>query len=199
MPPTPIQEVRELTRTRKQLAREVIQHTNRIEKVLEDTNIKIASAISDMLGKSGRAILNALVTGETDPEKLVALCSGRFKASRKVFIEALRSRVTTHHWFLLKLHLGHVDLLQQGMRDLETRMGESLEPFRQHIENLTTIPGIGGHARHRRRSRARYELLRDLGNLISWAGFVHLIVGQPLRVALLPQPHLVGRVLSTAR
>jgi transposase len=141
VPPTPIQEVRDLTRTRKQLAREVAQHTNRIEKVLEDTNIKIASAISDMLGKSGRAILDALVAGETDPEKLAALCSSRLKTSRKVLIEALRGRVTEHYRFLLKLHLTQVDLLQQGMRDLEARMGTALEPFRQHIENLTTIPG----------------------------------------------------------
>src|SRR6266581_9636158 len=80
VPPTPIQEVRDLTRTRKQLAREIVQHQNRIEKILEDANIKIASAISDTLGRSGRAILDALVAGETDPAKLVALCSDRLKA-----------------------------------------------------------------------------------------------------------------------
>jgi len=172
VPPTPIQEVRDLTRTRKQLAREVIQHTNRIEKVLEDTNIKIASVISDVLGKSGRAILNALVAGETDPEKLLALCSGRLKASRKVLIEALRGRVTDHHRFLLKLHLGQVDLLQQAMRDLEARMGESLEPFRQHIENLTTIPGISDVAAHVIAGEIGLDMSRfpNAGNLISWAG-----------------------------
>ena len=173
VPPTPIQEVRDLTRTRKQLAREVVQHTNRIEKVLEDTNIKIASVISDVLGKSGRAILNALVAGETDPEKLLALCSGRLKASRKVLIEALRGRVTDHHRFLLKLHLGQVDLLQQGMRDLEARMGESLEPFRHHIENLTTIPGISDVAAHVIAGEVGLDMSRfpTAGNLISWAGF----------------------------
>ena len=173
VPPPPIQEVRDLTRTRKQLAREVIQHTNRIEKVLEDTNIKIASAISDVLGKSGRAILEALVAGETDPEKLVALCSGRLKASRKVLIEALRGRVTEHHRFLLKLHLAQVDVLQQGMRDLEARMGESLEPFQQHIENLTTIPGIGEIAAHVIAGEVGLDMSRfaTSSHLISWAGF----------------------------
>ncbi len=173
VPPTPIQEVRDLTRTRKQLAREVIQHTNRIEKVLEDTNIKIASVISDVLGKSGRAILDALVAGETNPERLVALCSGRLKASRKVLIEALRGRVTDHHRFLLKLHLGQVDLLQQGMRDLEARMGEALEPFRQAIENLTTIPGIRDVAAHVIAGEVGLDMSRfpTVGNLISWAGF----------------------------
>jgi transposase len=109
VPPSPIQEVRDLTRTRKQLAREIIQHQNRIEKILEDANIKIGSAISDTLGRSGRAILDALVAGETDPAKLVALCSDRLKASRKSLIEALRGRVTDHHRFLLKLHLTQVD------------------------------------------------------------------------------------------
>jgi transposase len=76
VPPTQIQEVRDLSRTRKQLTREIIQHTNRIQKVLEDANIKLASAISNVLGKSGRAILEAIIAGESNPEKLVALCSG---------------------------------------------------------------------------------------------------------------------------
>jgi transposase len=173
VPPTPIQEIRDLSRTRKQLAREVVQHTNRIEKVLEDTNIKIASVISDVLGKSGRAILDALVAGESNPEKLLALCSGRLKASRKVLVEALRGRVTDHHRFLLKLHLGQVDLLQQAMRDLEARMGGALEPFRRDIENLTTMPGIGTNAAHVIAGEVGLDMSRfpTVGNLISWAGF----------------------------
>jgi transposase len=172
VPPTPIQEVRDLTRTRKQLAREVIQHSNRIEKVLEDTNIKIASVISDVLGKSGRAILDALITGETDPQKLLALCSGRLKASRKALTEALRGRVTDHHRFLLKLHLAQVDLLKQGIRDLEARMGESLEPFRQHIDNLMTIPGISDVSAHVIAGEVGLDMSRfpSAANLISWAG-----------------------------
>jgi transposase len=89
VPPTHIQEVRDLSRTRKQLTREIIQHTNRIQKTLEDANIKLASAISDVMGKSGRTILEAIIAGETNPEKLVDLCSGRLKASRKELIEAL--------------------------------------------------------------------------------------------------------------
>jgi transposase len=128
------------TRTRKQLGREVAQHTNRIQKVLEDTNIKIASAISDVLGKSGRAILDALVAGETEPEKLVALCSGRLKASRKVLTEALRGRVTDHHRFLLKLHLGQVDLLQQAMRDLEARVGDSKSVSKILVSRSKSVP-----------------------------------------------------------
>ncbi len=172
VPPTPIQEVRDLTRTRKQLAREVIQHSNRIEKVLEDANIKIASVISAVIGKSGRAILDALVAGETDPHKLLALCSGRLKASRQELVEALRGRVTDHHRFLLKLHLAQVDTLRQGMRDLEARMGDALEPFRQHIDNLMTIPGISDVSAHVIAGEIGLDMSRfpTAKNLISWAG-----------------------------
>jgi transposase len=172
VPPTPIQEVRDLSRTRKQLAREIVQHQNRIEKVLEDTNIKIASAISDTLGRSGRAILDAIVSGETDPEKLVALCSGRLKASRKSLVEALRGRVTDHHRFLLKLHLAQVDHLQQGMRELEARMGDALEPFREHVEHLTTIPGVSNVVAQVIAGEVGLDMSRfpTAGHLISWAG-----------------------------
>src|SRR5215510_14810540 len=140
VPPAHIQEVRDLSRTRKQLTREIIQHTNRIQKVLEDANIKLASAISNVLGKSGRAILEAIIGGQSDPEKLVDLCIGRLKATRKELVEAMRGRVTAHHRFLLKLHLAQVDQLTAGMRELEARMGEILAPFQEHVDNLTTIP-----------------------------------------------------------
>jgi transposase len=178
VPPTHIQEVRDLSRTRKQLTREIIQHTNRIQKTLEDANIKLSSAISDVMGKSGRMILEAIIAGQTDPGKLVDLCSGRLKATRKELIEALRGRVTSHHRFLLKLHLAQVDQLKQGMRDLEARMGEVLAPFQEHVDNLTTIPGGERHDRScaRRRDRTRHEPLPNSG-----------------------PPHLVGGSLSPPR
>lgn len=172
VPPTHIQEVRDLSRTRKQLTREIIQHTNRIQKVLEDANIKLSSAISNVLGKSGRSILEALIAGETDPEKLVNLCSGRLKASRKELVEALRGRVTEHHRFLLKLHLTQVDQLQQGMRDLEARMGVALAPFQQHVDNLTTIPGVNDTTARVLAGEIGLDMARfpTAGHLISWAG-----------------------------
>jgi transposase len=172
VPPSHIQEVRDLSRTRKQLAREIVQHTNRIQKTLEDANIKLASAISDVLGKSGRAILEALIRGESDPDKLVELCSGRLKASRKALVEALRGRVTAHHRFLLKLHLAQVDQLSQGMRELEARMGEVLAPFRSHVENLTTIPGVNDTTARVLAGEIGLDMTRfpTAGHLISWAG-----------------------------
>jgi transposase len=172
VPPTHIQEVRDLSRTRKQLTREIIQHTNRIQKALEDANIKLASAISNVLGKSGRAILEAIIAGETKPEKLVELCSGRLKASRKELIEALRGRVTAHHRFLLKLHLAQVDQLTSGMRELEARMGEILAPFQEHVDNLTTIPGVNDTTARVLAGEIGLDMERfpTAGHLISWAG-----------------------------
>lgn len=172
VPPSHIQEVRDLSRTRKQLTREIVQHTNRIQKTLEDANIKLASAISDVLGKSGRAILEAIIRGESDPEKLVELCSGRLKASRKELNEALRGRVTAHHRFLLKLHLAQVDQLTEGMRELEARMGEVLAPFREQVENLTTIPGVNDTTARVLAGEIGLDMSRfpTASHLISWAG-----------------------------
>jgi transposase len=172
VPPTPIQEVRDLTRTRKQLAREIVQHTQRIQKVLEDANIKLSSAISNVLGQSGRKVLEALIAGQTDPEKLVDLCSGRLKATRKELVEALRGRVTDHHRFLLRLHLGQVDQLQLSVRELEARMGDALGDFREHLDNLTTIPGVSDTVAHVIAGEVGLDMARfpTAGHLISWAG-----------------------------
>jgi transposase len=119
VPPTPVQELRDLTRTRKQLVREVAQHTQRLQKTLEDANIKITGVISDVLGSSGRALLAALIAGEPDPERLVELTTGRLKAPRAVLVEALRGRVRAHHRFLLKLHLDQIDALEAAVREVD--------------------------------------------------------------------------------
>jgi transposase len=105
VPDGPTQEFRGLLRTRKQLVREQTRHVQRIHKTLEDANLKIQSELSDMLGKSGRAILKALIAGETDPARLAALAHPGVKSPKDKLQEALRGRVTAHHRFLLKLHL----------------------------------------------------------------------------------------------
>jgi transposase len=172
VPPTPVQEMRDLTRTRKQLVREVAQHTQRIQKALEDANIKITGVITDILGQSGRAMIEALIAGETDPEKLVALANSRLKASRSALVEALRGRVREHHRFLLKLHLGQVDALQTAVRDVEARIGETLRPFQERAELLKTIPGVSDTAAHVIVSEIGIDMSRfpSAGHLISWAG-----------------------------
>jgi len=172
VPPAHIQELRDLSRTRKQLVREVAQHTLRIEKVLEDANIKLSSVVSDVLGKSGRAMLEALVAGETDPEKLVQLAGGRLKAKHEELVEAVRGRPKDHHRFLLKLHLEQVDSLQAAVRELEARMGDALKPFRAEVELLTTIPGVSSVTAQVLAAEIGFDMSRfpTVGQLISWAG-----------------------------
>jgi transposase len=172
VPPTPVQEMRDLTRTRKQLVREIAQHTQRIHKTLEDANVKVTSVISNIIGKSGRAFLDALIAGETDPAKLVELADSRLKADRKSLVEALRGRVTPHHRFLLKLHLEQIDSLGNAVRDLEARMGDALAPFREQVENLKTIPGVSEVVAQVLVAEAGLDMSRfpTAGHLISWAG-----------------------------
>src|SRR6266568_9316121 len=142
VPPQPIQELRDLTRTRKQLVRQIARHTLRIQKTLEDANIKLTGVISTLLGTSGRAILKALIAGETDPERLLEHTTGRLEAPRERLLEGLRGAVTDHHRFMLKLHLRQIDSLDSSIRLLERQMGKLLRPFRQRVEQLATIPGV---------------------------------------------------------
>lgn len=172
VPPTPIQELRALMRTRKQLVREISRNVSRIQKALEDANIKLTGMVSDIMGKSGRAVLDALVAGESDPEKLVKLTSSRLKAPRGALVEALRGNVRDHHRFLIKLHLEQVDTLNRAVRELEARVEEHLGPFRMSVELLTTIPGVSDVAANVIVSEIGHDLARfpSAPHLVSWAG-----------------------------
>lgn len=174
VPPTPVQELRDLTRTRKQLVREIAQHTQRLQKTLEDANIKLTGVLSNVLGTTGRALLEALVAGETNPDQLAELTRGRhLKATRAELVEALRGRVREHHRFLLKLHLGQIDALTAAVRDVEARVGETLTPFRERARLLTTMPGISETTAHVIVSEIGIDMSRfpTAGHLVSWAGF----------------------------
>lgn len=142
VPEQPIQEMRTLTRTRKQLVHEKARHVQRIQKTLEDANVKLDGVLTDIMGMSGRAMLRAMIAGETDPQKLVALASPRVKASRDALVEALRGRVSKNHRFLLKLHLGQVESIEAAIATIDKEVGGALEPFRDAIRLLKTIPGI---------------------------------------------------------
>jgi transposase len=172
VPETPIQDLRTLTRTRKQLVRGRVQHVQRIQKTLEDANLKIASAISDIMGVSGRAILNALIEGETDPEKLVALTGKRLKASHQTLVEALRGHVTKHHRFLLKLHMDQIASIEAAIDAIDAEIGTALDPFRAEAVRLTTIPGVRDIAAQVILSEIGADMSRfpTAGHLLSWAG-----------------------------
>ena len=171
VPPRPIQEVRDLTRTRKQLVREIARHTQRIQKTLEDANIKMTGVVSDMLGRTGRTILDAMVAGETNPERLAEL-GPRLKASREKLVEAFRGRLTDHHRFLLKLHLGQVDALKTAVEEVEQRLGALLEPFRYAEELLTDMPGVSQTVAQGVISEIGVDMSRfpTDGDLLSWTG-----------------------------
>jgi transposase len=172
VPPEPIQQLRDLTRTRKQLVRQVAQHTLRIQKTLEDANLKLSSVVSDVLGVSGRAILEALIAGEDDPERLLAKTTGRLKAPRQRLLDALQGRITSHHRFLLRLHLDQIAGLEHGIATLETEIGRMLEPFRDLHQLLISAPGIN----HRVAAVILGEVGIDMtrfpspGHLVSWVG-----------------------------
>jgi transposase len=172
VPPAPIQELRDLTRTRKQLRREIVQHTQRIQRVLEDANVKLGSVVSDVLGWSGRRIVRALVEGERDPERLAALGSDRLRCSRSELVEALRGRVTDHHRFLLGQHLRMVEELERRVAEFDARIEEALAPFRGHLERLMTIPGISRISAQVLLAEIGVEMERfpTVGHLLSWAG-----------------------------
>ena len=173
VPPTNVQELRALTRTRKQLVRERSAHVQRIEKVLQDANLKITSALSDIVGQSGRAVLRAIIAGETDPERLLAaIGKRRLKATRRQLLEALRGRITQHHRFLLKLHLQQVDSLDRAIATIEAEVGEVLRPFRAAADLLSTIPGVSDVAASVIVAEIGVEMARfpTAGHLVSWAG-----------------------------
>ena len=172
VPPTPIQDLRTLMRTRKQLVRERAQHVQRIQKTLEDANIKFASVISDVTGTSGRAILRALIDGETDPEALLALTTGRLRTSRQKLIESLRGHVRSHHRFLLKLHLDQIEAIEQAMEAVDAEVRSHLEPFRATTTRLMTMPGISDVTAQVIVSEVGTDMSRfpTAGHLVSWAG-----------------------------
>jgi transposase len=172
VPPAPIQELRDLTRTRKQLVRETTRHTQRMQKTLEDANVKLTEVISDILGTSGRAILKALVAGETNPERLADLTSGRLKATRAELVEALTGRVTAHHRFILNLHLTQIAALDTAVADIEARIREALVSFRAAVSLLTTMPGVSETAAAVIVAEVGDNMATfpSAGHLLSWAG-----------------------------
>ena len=142
VPPAQIQDVRDLTRTRTQLAREVAQHIQRIQKTLENAKSKLTSVISNIIGTSGRRILKAMIAGETNPVKLAELGSTRLKCHRAKLTAALDGRVTAHYRFLIAHHLGLVEELERHITAFDARIEELLTPLRDAVAQLITIPGV---------------------------------------------------------
>jgi transposase len=172
VPPVAVQELRALTRTRKQFVRERAAHVQRIEKVLEDANLKLSLVLADILGKSGRAVLQAIIDGHTDPEHLLCCINTRVKANRAELLEALRGRISAHHRFMLKLHLGQVDALDQAIATIEKEVSLGLKPFRESAQLLSTMPGLSAVSASVIVAEIGVDMSRfkTPGHLVSWAG-----------------------------
>lgn len=172
VPDEQTQEMRSLLRTRKQLVRERSSHVQRLQKTLEDANIKLDSVISDIVGLSGRRMIEALIAGETDPGALAALAHRRIKATPDELEAALRGRVTRHHRFLLPLHLQQIDALDAAIEQIDQEVDADVEPFRAAIQLLTTIPGVSELSAQVILAEIGHDMSRfpTAAHLISWAG-----------------------------
>jgi transposase len=172
VPPPEIREMRDLTRQRSQLVAERASVANRIQKVLEDANIKLASVATDVLGVSGRAMLEALIAGEANAETLADLAKRRMRAKLPELKLALHGRVTDHHRFLLRTLLRHVDHLDELIGSFSNRIEAVMVPFAAIRDRLMTIPGV--HQRTAESLIAEIGINMDQfpsdGHLASWTG-----------------------------
>jgi transposase len=142
VPPAPIRELRDLTRTRTAITRARSREVQRLEKQLEDAGIKLSSVASDIMGVSGRTMLEALVAGEDDPSVLADLAKRRLRPKIRALAEALNGRFTEHHGFLVRVHLDLIDQHTAAINDLTARIEVMMEPFRAFRDLICTIPGI---------------------------------------------------------
>lgn len=172
VPDEPTQEMRDLLRTRKQFARERSSHIQRLQKTLEDANLKLDSVITDIIGLSGRRMIEAIIAGEVDPSALAALADRRIKASPAALEAALRGRVTPHHRFMLRLHLQQIDALTAAIAEIDRGVDANVERFRTAIRILTTIPGISDLSAEVIVAEIGLDMERFAteGHLICWAG-----------------------------
>jgi transposase len=171
--PTPAQRhLRDLTRYRTHLVEERARLTNRLQVVLEDANIKLASVVTDVRGVSARLMLEALIRGETDSTLLTELARGRLRSQRESLAQALVGRFTAHHAFMIAEQLSHLDYLEETMARITTEIEQRLQNEQQALELLDTVPGIS----HRAAEILIAELGTDLSRfpsakqLASWAG-----------------------------
>jgi transposase len=183
VPDEEIQNLRSLQRARKQLTHEQTRHTQRIQKTLEEANIKLDSVVSDILGVSGRKMIEAMIAGVRNPAKLAALADRRLKASRKELYDALHGRLTDHHRFMLKLYLGHYDAVEKSIIEIDQEVAAAIErmdgeveaghaTFRSLISLLSTIPGISTLSATTILAEIGTDMSRfaTAGHLVAWAG-----------------------------
>ena len=172
IPSRPQRELRELVRYRISLVSERTAEANRIQKVLEGGNVKLGSVISDVLGRSGRAMLEALVAGQRSPEEIAALADIRVRATREELADALRGRLTAHQHLMLRLQLDHVRYLDQQIEAVEAEVTTRLAPFAVQMTQLDTIPGVSDCVAEVMVAEVGTDMTRfpSAAHLTSWGG-----------------------------
>lgn len=214
VPPPAIRELRDLTRYRKAQIQERTREANRLHKVLEDAGLKLAVVASDVLGVSGRAMLEALLHGTTDPAVLADLARGRLRQKLPALRQALVGRFGDHQRFLVGRILAHLDYLDEAIAECSTRIEEVLRPFAPIVERLTTIPGVKQRTAEVLVAECGTDMSRfaTAGHLASWAGMCpgnnesggKRKTGQTrkgskwLRMALIEAGHAAARTTDTA-
>jgi transposase len=142
VPPKEIRELRNLTRYRKAQIEERTREVQRLEKVLQDAGIKLSSVATRVLGASGRAMLDALVGGTTDPAVLAELARGRLRSKLPALREALEGCFSSHHALMVGKIVAHIDYLDESMSDLSVEIERLIAPFSEQVELLEIIPGV---------------------------------------------------------
>lgn len=172
IPPAPIRELRELTRARKTLVQQRADAVNRVHKLLEGANLKLASVASNILGKSGRAMLDALLAGETDLDVLAALAKGQLRKKRAELRQALDGRLAPHQHLLLAQLLSQIDFLSEQIAALAAAITDHLTPMQEAVALLRTIPGVSATAAAAILAEIGADMSRfpSAKHLASWAG-----------------------------
>ena len=172
IPPLGQRELRELTRYRSSFVRERATLVNRVQKVLESANIKLASVATDVMGVSGRAILEAMIQGQATPEQMAELAKGRMREKREQLIKALEGRVKAHHRFVLTELLCQIDSLDETIARFDQEIEEYCRPFEEAVQLLDTIPGVGRQAAEIIVSEIGTDMSRfpTADHLAAWAG-----------------------------
>jgi transposase len=203
VPPEPIRQLRDLTRTRTMIARVRGQEVQRLEKLLEDAGIKLSSVASEITGVSGRAMLEALIAGERDPVVLTDLAKRRMRSKIPELTDALTGRFSEHHGFLARVHLDLIDQHSKALAELDARIEVMIEPFRSARDLLMSIPGISIVVADVVIAETGGDMSRfpTAGHLASWAGTCpgsNESAGRVKSTHTLPgNPHLKG-ALGTA-
>jgi transposase len=172
VPPEPIRQLRDLTRTRTMIARVRGQEVQRLEKLLEDAGNKLSSVASEITGVSGRAMLEALIAGERDPVVLADLAKRRMRSKLPELTDALTGRFSEHHGFLASVHLDLIDQHSKALAELDARIEVMIEPFRSARDLLVSIPGISIVVADVVIAETGGDMSRfpTAGHLASWAG-----------------------------